>query len=663
MATSVGSILVKIGADTDDLIKGVNRAEGALAKVGKSAIGIGKIIASAVAAAGAAIGAMALKGIELGNELARTARIVGLTAAELGGLHHAAALSEVSTEQLDKGLQRLGRTVSDADSGLKSAVRTLQELGLNANEMEQLPLSEQFLKVTDAMKGMTSQGDKLRIATQLFGKAGAEMIPLLDESSDAIRGMMEESRALGLQLDETQSRIVQEASDSLDRMKGAFKGLSMQLGATFAPAIEAAADAITKISAAVTASLPAWSAWLTRVLGIRRELDDLTKSQAQAEINDNFRELLETQERLKRLEAGRGSFMLDSGRADLENRINENLAKQADLRQRNGDLLDRIVRLAKQQPVDIEPTGGGSEEGDDSGAREIEERQKAAERLTQQMQTDLEKQVQSWHEARELFNQGLISEETLTRVRDSLLQPIEVSAQAMKQITDDRFAELVDRYKTESQLEQERYAEELAVLEERRAAELSSLEEYNALKEQIEARHQEAITDIFRKEATARQQFEAMDARQKTATVLGTLEDITAGIAQYSEKAFKLNKLAAIGNAIVNMHEGMTKALAQGGFFGIAMAAAVAAKGLASIAAIKKTQFRGGGTGTTPSAAGGSMVNSNPVPSAVGGGTGKTNNIRVEGINQNDIFTGRALRELLERLKDAQKDGGTLVIA
>jgi hypothetical protein len=59
---------------------------------------------------------------------------------------------------------------------------------------------------------------------------------------------------------------------------------------------------------------------------------------------------------------------------------------------------------------------------------------------------------------------------------------------------------------------------------------------------------------------------------------------------QRSKKLFKLNQALAIGEAIFNTYQGATKALAQGGIFGIATAGLVIATGLAQVANIKAQQ-------------------------------------------------------------------------
>ena len=59
---------------------------------------------------------------------------------------------------------------------------------------------------------------------------------------------------------------------------------------------------------------------------------------------------------------------------------------------------------------------------------------------------------------------------------------------------------------------------------------------------------------------------------------------------QRSKKLFRLNQALAIGEAIFNTYQGATKALAQGGIFGIATAGLVIATGLAQVANIRSQQ-------------------------------------------------------------------------
>ena len=90
------------------------------------------------------------------------------------------------------------------------------------------------------------------------------------------------------------------------------------------------------------------------------------------------------------------------------------------------------------------------------------------------------------------------------------------------------------------------------------------------------------------------------------------MADILAqGNEKQQKQAFQINKVASIGNAIINTATGATKAFAQGGVAGFATGAAVIAAGAAQIATISKTQYKGAETGldapTTPSLGGGDV--------------------------------------------------------
>tara|TARA_R110000803_G_scaffold75856_5_gene140210 strand:+ start:579 stop:2744 length:2166 start_codon:yes stop_codon:yes gene_type:complete len=87
---------------------------------------------------------------------------------------------------------------------------------------------------------------------------------------------------------------------------------------------------------------------------------------------------------------------------------------------------------------------------------------------------------------------------------------------------------------------------------------------------------------------------------QLAGNILGAISGLSEAFAKDDEKSqkkqFELNKVASIGNAIINTATGVTKAIAQGGVAGIATGVFVAAAGVAQIATIAKTKYKAGGT-------------------------------------------------------------------
>ncbi len=80
---------------------------------------------------------------------------------------------------------------------------------------------------------------------------------------------------------------------------------------------------------------------------------------------------------------------------------------------------------------------------------------------------------------------------------------------------------------------------------------------------------------------------------------------------QHARKWFTLQKTASIAESMINTYQGATKAYAQGGIWGVALAASIIALGMAQVAKIRSMEFDGGGGGD----AGGGAVptyNANP---------------------------------------------------
>tara|TARA_Y100000593_G_scaffold76669_1_gene141809 strand:+ start:195 stop:3035 length:2841 start_codon:yes stop_codon:yes gene_type:complete len=144
------------------------------------------------------------------------------------------------------------------------------------------------------------------------------------------------------------------------------------------------------------------------------------------------------------------------------------------------------------------------------------------------------------------------------------------------------------------------------------------------------------------------------------------LAQIVNATATHSERAFKIQKAAAIASAIVSTYQGVAKTLATYPWpIAGVMAAAHLATGLAQVQSIRSQNFSGG----TSSGGGGGGSVSTASPSGGGGDVnppgGQTpsgGTLTVQGISSSALFTGDAVRELAEELIQYQKRGGTVVI-
>ena len=83
-------------------------------------------------------------------------------------------------------------------------------------------------------------------------------------------------------------------------------------------------------------------------------------------------------------------------------------------------------------------------------------------------------------------------------------------------------------------------------------------------------------------------------ASQEVMTVQDGLTNLTALMQTKNKELFAIGKAAALANAVINTAKGVTKALAQGGILGPALAATVVAAGAVQIAAISAQKLATG---------------------------------------------------------------------
>lgn len=428
-----------------------------------------------------------------------------------------------------------------------------------------------------------------------------------------------------------QIEATREARAAMAQMKAASDELARSLATTLAPAMQKVAEI---------------------AVGLNHIFFNFDAAPLEKEIND-LKSAISSFEKTHGVDTGIGYRVYskaDEARiAELNKQLDDLKRKQLDLLTGGGEqqlqefdlgaIRDKRAEVMRSMPdFDVNAPS--------------DDMRKRAEQITTETRTELEKQIATMHEADQLLSKGLISEDTLQRLQDSMLQPIEVTAKRMKDANVERLKNLVDTFKSEEQLEQDRYAQRLDDLQDLYDAELVQREEFQKIKEELELEHQGRMTDIEHDAAMERLEQTQRNQTDTVSTIVSGLTDATAALANSSKRMFELNKKLGKAEAVVNAYRAIQQVWADPTlpfYAKIAATAVTAVKTAANISAINSATFGGG---TTPSAAGTPTVNGNPVSA--------DRVITVRGINPNDLFTGRALVNLIN---EATADGAKLVLA
>lgn len=161
----------------------------------------------ALLAEGAVAGFIGEQILDLGKEFAEFSEQTeiagqksGMTAEEIQKLDFAAKMSGVSAQQMQEGMVRLSRAMLNAEQGSKQAENAFKSFGLSADELKNMSLDEVLSSVADRFSEWQDGAEKTALATQLFGRAGADLIPVLNKGSSGLEELKQRAEELGVVL-------------------------------------------------------------------------------------------------------------------------------------------------------------------------------------------------------------------------------------------------------------------------------------------------------------------------------------------------------------------------------------------------------------------------------------------------------------------------------
>lgn len=242
----ISELVTKLRADTKSFNSNIKNSQNKIVKFAKTVSKIGAAIAAAIG--GVAVGAFikllstinqTAKGID---KLAKTARKLGIITRELQFIQFQANLAGVPTEKLNMGLQRMTRRVAEAAQGFGEAKGALKELGLDAEQLAKLSPDKQFAAIGEALRGVASQPERVRLGFKLFDSEGVDIINAFTGDVAALRGEFDK---LGIALTGKQTKAIEAYNDSVTKLSVIWEGFKNQLTVAVAPALQRITDFIS----------------------------------------------------------------------------------------------------------------------------------------------------------------------------------------------------------------------------------------------------------------------------------------------------------------------------------------------------------------------------------------------------------------------------------
>lgn len=612
--TPIGALAVRITGDVSDFIQKFDRAD---KQVEKFSTKLDKRLLQPLAKVGAAAGAAAAgillftkRATDMVDQLGKMSQRLGVSIEALSAFKHAAALSDVSVEQLSVGLRQLSKNMADMQAGTGEARMAFRALDLSVEDSQgRLKGTEQMmLELAERFSQMRDSSAKTALAMRLFGESGAQLIPFLNQGRAGLEELRKEAERLGIVFTTETAEAARDFNDNLTRLQGAVDGLHVQLAGPLVEALNKTAEAMLK------AQRNGESFFQTIVQGYRTLLTGDDAHKVNKEISDTTERLLRAQNRLdeanRRLRATPTSRFW---RTEVEARRAAVEALEADLKR-----LQAIKPvLAPEAPA---AAGGGGTQ--DAPAMEGEAQRKAREKLA----------------------------EDLAKLDERMREAAATQAQETYSIW------------LEGEMSADAKAEEL------RQARLEALQEYHARERELSQEAAAYEIAIAREKADRERQLQQESQRKQLEARQRFVDNLAGLMNSSSKKAFEFGKKVSIAQAAVKGAQAVMDAwqagMSTGGPWAPVVAAAYAAAAAVNAANIInniRSQEFGGGGGTPIAPSQGSSGVSAVGAGGAGGGTrsgGQTTIVQLPG---EDLVSTKAVRGLLEKLNETMRDGGRIV--
>ena len=222
-----------------------------MAKDADAAIGgVGNVVRNltgGIAALGFGLSAAGIVGfaksaIDAADNLRDMSQRTGVSVEMLSRFEKAAAMGGTSIEVVSKNMERLSKGLYGVNESGNKTGEALQLLGLSATDSTgKLKNADQvLLEIADKFQAMPDGVQKTALAIQIFGKAGAEIIPMLNEGRQAIEG-------LGATMSTDLANKADAFNDSLAATQIVFGQIGMEIADQLLPYLSSAVDWLAKV--------------------------------------------------------------------------------------------------------------------------------------------------------------------------------------------------------------------------------------------------------------------------------------------------------------------------------------------------------------------------------------------------------------------------------
>ncbi len=262
-----GSIFV----NTDEADKSMQKTEKSAESIAtkfsngiKTAAKWGTAITAGAAAAGAAVYKFASNSASAADNIDKMSQRLGLSRESFQELDFVLSQSGVDINSFQTGMKSLLSNMDKCNEGNQTAIDNFEKLGVSVTDASgNLRSQEDVLKDTIiAFQGMEDSAEKSRLAQELFGKQGQEILPLLNSEAGSFEELTAKAHELGLVMGDEAVDAGVEFTDKVDQLKRSFSAAAAEAGAKMLPTLT------TFIQLLIDKGIPIFEKGIEKIEGI-----------------------------------------------------------------------------------------------------------------------------------------------------------------------------------------------------------------------------------------------------------------------------------------------------------------------------------------------------------------------------------------------------------
>lgn len=246
---TIKSLLVKIGVDASGFEAGLSKAQKQIKDHAAQFRQAGMALTTAGAAITGFLGIAVKKTTELGDQIDELSQKTGVSTEVLSGYRVAAEQAGIPLDAFAASMGILAQNMVSFDAGAKETNAALASLGVETKNSDGSlkSLDAVMLAVADKFKSMEDGATKAAAAKKIFGRAGMDLIPVLNLGSEGLQKIYQDTLAAGMVFTKEGAQGASKFDDSMILLKNSVQGLGGTIATNLMPALAPLITNITKI--------------------------------------------------------------------------------------------------------------------------------------------------------------------------------------------------------------------------------------------------------------------------------------------------------------------------------------------------------------------------------------------------------------------------------